>query len=120
VAPGLTVDDLASSIKFFEGLGFVVTDRWEEDGKLLGVMLGAGMANIGLAQDDGKAGTNRTKGVGSRIWIEDQAERGSARRGRDEGRPHSREGALRDSLEESRLRDQDPEGFAITISTPMT
>ena len=42
ISANLTVNDLQQSIKFFEGLGFAVEDRWEEQGKLLGVMLRAG------------------------------------------------------------------------------
>ena len=38
---GLTVNDLQRSISFFEGLGFAVEDRWEDNGALLGVMLRA-------------------------------------------------------------------------------
>jgi predicted lactoylglutathione lyase len=52
VMPSLTVDDLQKSIKFFEGLGFGVEDRWEDNGVLMGVMLRAGEARFGLSQDD--------------------------------------------------------------------
>jgi uncharacterized glyoxalase superfamily protein PhnB len=70
VMPSLTVNNLQQSLDFFSGLGFEVEDRWEQDGKLMGVMLKAGDARLGLSQDDGKKGTNRTKGVGMRIYIE--------------------------------------------------
>jgi ketosteroid isomerase-like protein/uncharacterized glyoxalase superfamily protein PhnB len=120
LSPALTVDDLDQSVKFFEGLGFVVSDRWEEDGKLLGVMLGAGMAMLGLSQDDGKAGTGRTKGVGSRIFIEtkqsvDQLAAAAAKAGvAIEKAPH-------DTPWNSRAFEvRTPEGFALTISTPMS
>jgi predicted lactoylglutathione lyase len=69
VMANLTVNDLQKSIRFFEGLGFVVDDRWEDAGKLLGVMLRAGEARIGLAQDDWQKGRDRQKGVGMRIFI---------------------------------------------------
>jgi uncharacterized glyoxalase superfamily protein PhnB len=36
---------------------------------LLGVMLRAGEARIGLSQDDGKKGRDRLKGVGMRIFV---------------------------------------------------
>ena len=39
ISPALTVNDLQRSIAFFEGLGFGVEERWEENGALLGVML---------------------------------------------------------------------------------
>jgi len=70
VVPSLTVNNLQQSLDFFGGLGFDVEDRWEENGKLLGAMLKAGDARLGLSQDDGKKGTNRQKGVGMRIYIE--------------------------------------------------
>jgi uncharacterized glyoxalase superfamily protein PhnB len=69
VEPGLTVDDLQRSIRFYEGLGFVVEDRWEDNGVLLGVMLKAGEARIGITQDDWKKGRDRHKGVGMRVHL---------------------------------------------------
>ena len=42
IIPTLTVDDLQKSIAFYEALGFVIDERWEENGTLLGVMLRAG------------------------------------------------------------------------------
>jgi uncharacterized glyoxalase superfamily protein PhnB len=70
VMPSLTVNNLQQSLDFFDGLGFEVEDKWEVDGKLLGAMLKAGDARLGLSQDDGKKGLNRVKGVGMRIYIE--------------------------------------------------
>jgi uncharacterized glyoxalase superfamily protein PhnB len=70
VMPSLTVNNLQQSLDFFSGLGFEVEDRWEVDGKMLGAMLKAGDARLGLSQDDGKKGLNRAKGVGMRIYIE--------------------------------------------------
>lgn len=67
--PSITVNDLQQSIRFFEGLGFGVEDRWEENGVLNGVMLRAGEVRIGLSQDDWKKGRDRVKGVGMRIFI---------------------------------------------------
>ena len=70
ITPSLTVDDLQASIGFFESLGFAVEERWEDNGKLNGVMLLAGNARIGLSQDDWKKGRDRKKGLGLRIFIE--------------------------------------------------
>jgi uncharacterized glyoxalase superfamily protein PhnB len=69
ITPSLTVDDLQESIRFYERLGFGIEERWEEGGVLLGVMLKAGEARIGLSQDDWKKGRNRQKGVGMRLFI---------------------------------------------------
>jgi catechol 2,3-dioxygenase-like lactoylglutathione lyase family enzyme len=66
---GLTVDDLERSIRFFEGLGFAVDERWEHEGVLLGVMMRAGEAVISLNQDDWKKGRDRQKGVGVRLFV---------------------------------------------------
>ena len=64
------MNDLQASIRFFEGLGFAVEERWEDNGTLNGVMLRAGNAHVGLSQDDWKKGRDRTKGAGARIFIE--------------------------------------------------
>ena len=69
VQPTLTVDNIQKSVAFFEGLGFGVEERWEEQGTLLGVMLRAGEAQIGLSQDDWKKGRDRRKGEGMRIYV---------------------------------------------------
>lgn len=69
VSPGLTVDDLQKSITFFEGLGFAVEERWEDNGVLLGVMLRAGEGVMNLSQDDWKKGRDRKKGEAIRIFI---------------------------------------------------
>jgi predicted enzyme related to lactoylglutathione lyase len=69
IAPGLTVDDLTRSIAFYtDVLGFFVSERWERDGVLRGVMLKAGVSEIGLSQDDWAKGRDRKKGVGVRLW----------------------------------------------------
>ena len=70
VSPTLTVDNLEKSVSFFEGLGFGIEERWEENGVLLGVMLRAGDARLNLSQDDWKKGRDRQKGIGMRIFIE--------------------------------------------------
>ena len=69
VVPSFTVDDLEKSIRFYEALGFAVSERWEEKGTLLGVMLRAGTTEIGLSQDDWKKGRDRKKGVGVRLLL---------------------------------------------------
>ena len=70
LSPSLTVNSLQQSVAFFEGLGFGIEEKWEEKGVLLGVMLRAGEARIGLSQDDWKKGRDRQKGVGLRIFVE--------------------------------------------------
>lgn len=69
LSPSFTVDDLQQSIRFFEALGFGIEERWDEKGVLLGVMLRAGEARVGLSQDDWKKGRDRQKGVGMRLFV---------------------------------------------------
>jgi catechol 2,3-dioxygenase-like lactoylglutathione lyase family enzyme len=65
-----TCNDIQKSIRFYtEGLGFEVVDKMEDKGKIQFVMLRAGGAQLGLNQDDFAKGTNRSKGIGFRIWF---------------------------------------------------
>ena len=116
--PNITVNDIQASVRFFEGLGFVVEERWEDNGTLNGVMLRAGNSQIGLSQDDWKKGRNRQKGEGMRIFIETtQSVDDLAARAKKAGvlldaEPH-------DTGEGTRAFDvTEPSGFKLTISTP--
>src|SRR2546425_5258436 len=56
-APGLTVDDIEKSLAWYRDvLGFIVTQRWDHDGKLAGVEMTAGTVIFMLSQDDWKKG----------------------------------------------------------------
>ena len=70
VMPSLTVNNLQQSLDFFSGLGFEIEDRWEQNGVMMGAMLKAGNARLGLSQDDGKKGRDRVKGAGMRLYVE--------------------------------------------------
>jgi uncharacterized glyoxalase superfamily protein PhnB len=70
IMPGLTVDDLAKSIAFYEALGFTVGETWDDNGKMVAAMVKAGSLEIGLNQDDWKKGRDRQKGIGTRLNIE--------------------------------------------------
>ena len=120
LTPGFTVNDLAQSITFYEGLGFAVETRWESDGVLHGVMLQAGSARIGLSQDDWKKGKNRVKGVAMRIWLgTTQDIDGLARRAKEHGITLARE--AHDTEWGSRAFEVvDPDGFVLTISSDTT
>ena len=117
LAPSFTVDDLQQSIRFYEALGFGIEERWEDKGVLLGVMLQAGKAHIGLSQDDWKKGRDRAKGVGMRIFVEtDQDIDGLAAGAKSAGLkldqvPHDTPWGSR-AFEVS-----DPSGFKLTISS---
>jgi uncharacterized glyoxalase superfamily protein PhnB len=120
VMPSLTVNDLQQSLDFLIGLGFEVEDRWENNGVLLGAMLKAGEARLGLSQDDGKKGANRLKGVGMRIYIEtaddiDQvAARAKAAGIALTSEPQDTEWGAR------AFEVTEPSGFLFTISSPST
>ena len=120
VMPSLTVNNLQQSLDFFDGLGFEVEDRGEVEGKLLGAMLKAGDARLGLSQDDGKKGLNRVKGVGLRIYIEaaDDIDQVAAR-AKAAGislakEPHDTEWGTR------AFEVTEPSGFLLTIASPST
>ena len=69
--PTFTVDDAPRSERFYtEILGFVVDERWTEDGQVKGVLLKAGTSRLGLSQDDWAQGRDRKKGVGFSIWCQ--------------------------------------------------
>ena len=117
VSPALTVDDLQKSISFFEGLGFAVNERWENDGVLLGVMLRAGDVEVGLSQDDWKKGRDRQKGVGVRLYltttqdIDQVAARAKSAGIPLESEPHDTEWGTR------AFEVTEPSGFRLTIAS---
>ena len=117
ISPSLTVNDVQQSLEFFERLGFAVEDRWEEQGRLLGVMVHAGDIRIGLSQDDWKKGRDRQKGIGMRLYIgtkqnvDEIASRARAAGVTLDSEPH-------DTEWKTRVFDvTEPSGFKITISS---
>jgi len=69
--PTFTVDDVARSERFYtEVVGFVVDQRWAEDGVVKGLLLKAGASRLGLSQDDWSKGRDRKKGVGFSVWCQ--------------------------------------------------
>jgi uncharacterized glyoxalase superfamily protein PhnB len=117
IAPSITVDDVQKSITFFEGLGFGVEERWEDNGVLEGVMLRAGDARIGLSQDDWKKGRDRKKGVGIRLFIDTTqdidaiAKRAKAAGIKLDSEPHDTEWGTR------AFELTEPSGFLVTIGS---
>ena len=117
LSPSFTVNDLRRSIRFFEGLGFLVDERWEDEGVLLGVMLRAGEARIGLSQDDWKKGRDRQKGVGMRLFLSTTQDIDQlAARAKEAG--ISLDSEAHDTEWGSRAFDvTEPSGFKVTISS---
>jgi len=114
--PSFTVNDLERSVRFYtETLGFIVGNRWTDDGKLRGVMLKAGVCELGLSQDDWAKGRDRKKGEGMRLWcktaqdIDAVAARIRAAGGRLTEEPKDQPWGVRS------LSVDDPDGFHITI-----
>lgn len=67
--PSFTVNDIEKSLAFYQDvLRFTVKERWENEGKLLGVELVAGSVSFWLGQDDWKKGHDRVKGQGFRMY----------------------------------------------------
>jgi catechol 2,3-dioxygenase-like lactoylglutathione lyase family enzyme len=111
-----TVNDLQASLAWYrDGLGFFVAERWEDGGKLEGVMLKAGACELGLSQDDFAKGRDRAKGIGFRLWgdtaqdVDALAERLRAFGGTIVEGPGERWDAYG-------FTAQDPDGFKITVT----
>src|SRR3954471_20932656 len=113
--PTFTVGDIERSVAWYrDGLGFYVAERWEDGGKLKGVMLKAGACELGLSQDDFSRGRDRPKGTGFRIWCETSQDVDAiAKRLRNLGGTITEEpGNHHDSYS---FTAQDPDGFELTI-----
>lgn len=117
LVPNFTANDLQQSIRFYEGLGFGIEERWEDNGVLVGVMLRAGDSRVGLSQDDWKQGRDRVKGVGMRIFIgtrqniDELAASAKAAGIHLHSEPHDTPWGSR------AFEATDPSGFKLTIST---
>ena len=118
LVPTLTANDLDRSLRFYEGLGFKITEKMEEGGKVLGVMMEAGGATLGVSQDDFAKGKDRVKGIGMRLYLEtdqdiealaNQAIQAGVRL--DQGPAPLPWGPMGFTV-------TDPDGFRITISKP--
>ena len=117
VAPSFTVSDLQKSIAWYQDvLGCVVKERWESDGKLMGVELAAGDVIVMLSQDDWKKGRDRVKGEGFRLFCDT---------GQDvdrlAGQIKARGGTLAEEPKDQAwgartFAVEDPDGFKITIA----
>lgn len=115
IMPTFTVNDLQLSMAWYrDGLGFFVAERWEEGGRLEGVMLKAGACEFGLSQDDFSKGRDRTKGIGFRLWCNttQDVDAIAARLRAFGGKIVEEPGERYDTYG---FTAQDPDGFKITI-----
>jgi uncharacterized glyoxalase superfamily protein PhnB len=115
-SPSFTVNDVEKSLAWYRDvLGFTVGDRWESEGKLMGVELSAGDVLFMIAQDDWKKGRDRVKGEGMRLYcdtaqdVDRIAARIKAAGGTLAQEPKDQPWGTRD------LSVDDPDGFKITI-----
>lgn len=113
----LTVNDIERSLAFYRDvLGCIVRERWEEQGKLVGVQMVAGSVSIYLGQDDWKKGRDRKKGEGFRIYattsqsVDLLATAIKARGGVLDQEPTDQMWGVRD------FALTDPDGFKLTIA----
>jgi uncharacterized glyoxalase superfamily protein PhnB len=120
IEPALTVADLQRSIKFYSGaLGFFIGDRYTDNGGTLqGVMLKAGVCEIGLSQDDWAKGRDRQRGGAMRIYcatvqdVDRLAARVKAAGYQLTEEPHDQSWGGR------AFSVDDPDGFHLTIYRP--
>jgi uncharacterized glyoxalase superfamily protein PhnB len=118
LSTGFTVNDLELSLRWYcDIVGFTVAERWEHEGRLMGVMLKAGQANLGLSQDDWAKGRERTKGTGFRVHCQtvqdvDALAAGIKERG---GELASEPATMPWGARSFDLVD--PDGFCVTISS---
>jgi uncharacterized glyoxalase superfamily protein PhnB len=120
VSPSFTVNDLQKSLAWYQDvLGFSVDERWERDGKLVGISLRAGATTFMIGQDDWKKGRDRKKGEGFRLYctttqnVDALARRIKARGGALDSEPANQPWGTRDfSL-------TDPDGFKLTIGSDL-
>jgi predicted lactoylglutathione lyase len=120
IMPSFTVNDIERSTAWYrDGLGFFVAERWEEAGRLQGVMLKAGACQLALSQDDFSKGRDRSKGVGFRLWCETAQDVDAlAKRLRAFGGTIAEEPG--DHWDTYSFTAQDPDGFRITITRSRT
>src|SRR6185369_9432400 len=116
VSPAFTVNDLNRSLAWYRDvLGFKTDERWEQDGKLMGVSLKAGGVTLMIAQDDWKKGRDRKKGEGFRLYcatkqnVDALAKKIESRGGKLDSPPTDQPWGTRD------FGLTDPDGFKITI-----
>ena len=71
IAPGITVNDLDTSLKWYRDVvGFHVGEKFEREGEVRGVALIAGEQTLMLTQDDWAKGRDRAKGQAIRLYLQ--------------------------------------------------
>jgi uncharacterized glyoxalase superfamily protein PhnB len=118
----LTCKDLDTSIRFYrDAVGFDVQQTYEQDGRVVAAVIGAGDCRLVLNQDDGKLGWDRIKGQGFSLQI---AVAGVADVDSAAARIKAAGGTLIDEPSDrpwgARLfQFRDPDGFKHGVSAPL-
>ena len=119
-SPSYTVNDLDKSLAWYRDvLGFDVEEKWENEGKVVGVSLKAGDVSFMIGQDDWKKGRDRRKGEGFRMFcltkksVDEIAKRIESKGGKLDHGPANQEWGVRD------ISLTDPDGFKITIANEL-
>ena len=118
--PSLTVSDIQASMAWYRDvMGFVVSQEWTHEGQVAGAAVQAGSIKFLLGQDDFEKGRDRKKGEGIRLFcitiqdVDQIANNIKARGGTLDHEPTDQPWGTRD------FSVVDPDGFKISISTPM-
>jgi predicted enzyme related to lactoylglutathione lyase len=118
----ITCKDLEASIRFYQdAIGFAVFQKYENEGKVVAAVVGAGSIYIVLNQDDGKLGWERIKGQGFFLQInvaaladvDTAAERIKAAGGSLLSEPSDRPWGVR------MFQFHDLDGFKLGVSSPL-
>jgi uncharacterized glyoxalase superfamily protein PhnB len=118
----ITCKNLEASIRFYrDAIGFAVTHRFENEGKVVAAVVEAGDCRIVLNQDDGKLGWDRVKGQGFYLQInvagpadvDAAAARITAAGGKLLSEPADRAWGVR------MFQFNDLDGFKLGVSTPL-
>lgn len=119
VAASLTASDVQASIAWYcDVLGFMVVERWQHNGQVVGAEIGSGDVRVYLNQDDWKQGRDRMKGQGVRLFvttgpdIDGYAKAIKARGGVLDAEPIDEWGMRAFSV-------HDPDGYKLTFMTPL-
>lgn len=118
----ITCKDLDASIRFYrDGIGFSVLNTYENEGKVVAAVVGAGDCRLVLNQDDGKLGWDRIKGQGFYLQVnvagladvDAAAARITAAGGKLLSEPADRPWGVR------MFQFNDLDGFKLGVSTPL-